>query len=138
MKKILGFLFCIGFLLMAVTVDIQAQVTVKQTITEVVYFDGAVSDNTIDVRQAVDPADKYHFKQAFREAAIKADATLFYSYRLIPLCPVHYLGKQRYRQGYTYLYKYSSNYNQPPNYQLTDVKESAIFSYSLYRHPCGA
>lgn len=131
MKKLLGILFCFGFLLTAGTVHAQSeatqtQITVGQeivTVCDCIKMVQADIVSVTDIQNISTPRksfaiDMYKLRQASKQAASKASEALFYRYGIVPDCPVIYIRKPGGQYYNHYCYCVTCNYNQPPNYNI--------------------
>lgn len=112
MKKLLGFLFCIGFLLFAGTFEAKAQTEPIHLEAQVVlFFD--IGKYTIDAPVISLTQSREHklidigkLRDASAQAVIKTNYALSNRMRFILDCPVIYLHKHPEKLGYKYTYNY--------------------------------
>lgn len=112
MKKLLGFLFCIGFLLFAGTFEAKAQTEPIHSEAQTDIFSD-IGKYTIDA-PVISLAQSREYKlidigklrNASAQAVIKTNYALSNRMRFILDCPVIYLHKRPDRLGYKYTYNY--------------------------------
>lgn len=125
MKKLLGILFCFGFLFAAGTVGAQAMLQPNGHITvQKMSFigDGASilqTDYTGHVSGVNETAmsssiDINILHQASKAAADETLNALTCRYKLVPASAERYIRQERHRYYLAYLYHYPVNYNQYP------------------------
>lgn len=137
MKRLIGLLFCFGFLLFAGAPDTQAQtqagtvpvlstdyqapcIALEQPVINIGVTQNRFTELFAKARYAFDKQvppgiDMVKLREASGLAVKKANEALYNRYRLVPDCPVQYIHYGRYSYYWIYFTRHTLNYSQPPN-----------------------
>jgi hypothetical protein len=134
MKRLIGLLFCFGFLLFAGSTEAQTAPVFesphqlscmdigypKISIEHNRFAESfAIADYAFDMQGQKEFTVNIHkIRHASKQAAYEANLALFTRYKYVPGCPLRYIYKGRYMYYYSYLHQWPCRYNQPPNYNI--------------------